>query len=436
MKVIKILVVLAILGGAAYGAWFFLRQKKEAAAVPKYRTAPIARTDIVKTVEATGTVTPRNTAKGIPVGAQVNGKLIKLFVDYNSVVTNGQVVALIDPLVYDANYKSAVARLHVNQANVKVSEASLKSRKAELVLAKKTYDRKKALVEKNMASQADFDSAEEALARAEASVESAEASLVSAKASVEQSEAEVSQQKANLEYCTIVSPVNGIVIDRKVEEGETVVSSMNAVPVLSIAEDLKTVWVEATIPEADVGAIREGQPVTFTADAYRRKFTGRVKQIRRAATTTNNVVTYPIIIEAENPDEMLFPGMTATLSIETARAEDVVAVAAAAFRFRPKEEDLERVPGEVPRGRKIWLKPLKDGDPLEYVKVDEGVSDDAFTQIVCEGASSFEGREAVLGYQVANAAAAAGDEGGSKNPFMPKFPKRGKNKGTAPEPKK
>ena len=436
MKVIKILVVLAVLGGAAYGAWAFMRQKKAADAVPRYRTAPIARTDIVKTVEATGTITPRNTAKGIPVGAQVNGKLIKLFVDYNSIVTNGQVVALIDPLVYDANYKSAVARLHVNQANVKVSEATLKSRKAELVLAKKTYERKKALVEKNMASQADFDSAEEALARAEASVESAEASLVSAKASVEQSEADVSQQKANLEYCTIVSPVNGIVIDRKVEEGETVVSSMNAVPVLSIAEDLKTVWVEATIPEADVGAIREGQAVTFTADAYRRKFTGRVKQIRRAATSTNNVVTYPIIIEAENPDEMLFPGMTATLSIETARAEDVVAVAAGAFRFRPKDEDLERVPGDVPRGRKIWLKPLKEGDPLEYVKVDEGVSDDAFTQIVCEGASSFEGREAVLGYQVANAAAAAGEEGGSKNPFMPKFPKRGKNKGTAPEPKK
>ncbi len=437
MKVIKTLVVLAVLGGAAYGAWFFLRQKSADAAAPRYRTAPIAKTDIVKTVEATGTITPRNTSKGIPVGAQVNGKLIKLFVDYNSTVTNGQVVALIDPLVYDANYKSAVARLHVNQANVKVSEANLKSRRAELVLAKKTHERKKALVEKNMASQADFDSAEEALARAEAAVESAEASLVSAKASVEQSEADVSQQKANLEYCTIVSPVNGIVIDRKVEEGETVVSSMNAVPVLSIAEDLKTVWVEATIPEADVGSIREGQPVTFTADAYRRKFTGRVKQIRRAATTTNNVVTYPIIIEAENPGEMLFPGMTATLSIETARAEDVVSVAAAAFRFRPKETDLERVQGEVPRGRKIWLKPLKDGDPLEYVKVEEGVSDDAFTQIVCDGAASLVGREAVLGYQVANVAvAAAGEEGGSKNPFMPKFPKRNKNKGTAPEPKK
>ena len=436
MKAIKILVVLAVLGGAAYGAWTFMRQKKEAAASPRYRTAPIARTDIVKTVEATGTITPRNTSKGIPVGAQVNGKLVKLFVDYNSIVTNGQVVALIDPLVYDANYKSAVARLHVNQANVKVSEATLKSRKAELVLAKKTYERKKALVEKNMASQADFDSAEEALARAEASVESAEASLVSAKASVEQSEADVSQQKANLEYCTIVSPVNGIVIDRKVEEGETVVSSMNAVPVLSIAEDLKTVWVEATIPEADVGSIREGQPVTFTADAYRRKFTGRVKQIRRAATSTNNVVTYPIIIEAENPDEMLFPGMTATLSIETARADDVVAVAASAFRFRPKDEDRDRIEGEVPRGLKIWLKPLRDGDPLEFVKVDEGVSDDAFSQVSCANAESLVGREAIIGYQLAGMEAAGAQGGDSKNPFMPKFPKRGKNKGTAPEPKK
>ena len=436
MKVVKTLAVLAALGGAAYGAWFFMRQRKVDAEAPRYRTAPIVRADIVKTVEATGTVTPRNTSKGIPVGAQVNGKLIKLFVDYNSTVTNGQVVALIDPLVYEANYKSAVARLHVNRANVKVSEANLKSRKAELALAKKTFERKKALVEKHMASQADFDSAEEALARAEASVESAEASLQSANASVEQSEADVSQQKANLEYCTIVSPVNGIVIDRKVEEGETVVSSMNAVPVLSIAEDLKTVWVEATIPEADVGSIREGQPVTFTADAYRRKFTGKVRQIRRAATTTNNVVTYPIIIEADNPDEMLFPGMTATLSIETARAENVVCVAAAAFRFRPKDEDRDRIAGEIPRGRKIWLKPLKDGDPLEFLQVEEGVSDDTSTELVCAGAASLEGREAVVGYQIAGAPGNGGPGGDSKNPFMPKFPQRNKNKGTAPEPKK
>ena len=394
---------------------------------PSYRLAPIARTDVVRTVEATGTVTPRNSPSGIPVGAQVNGRLIKLFVDYNSVVTNGQVVALIDPLVYEANYKSAVARLHVSRANVEVGEASVKSREAELALAEKTYSRKRQLVDKALAPIAELDSAEQALATAAASLDSAKASLKSAKASVEQAEAEVSQADANLKYCTIVSPVDGIVIDRKVEEGETVVSSMNAVPVLTIAEDLKTVWVEATIPEADVGNIKVGQPVTFTADAYRRKFSGRVIQIRRAATTTNNVVTFPVIIEADNPDEMLFPGMTATLSIETARAEDVLVVAAAAFRFRPHDEDVAGL-GELPRGRKLWL--LKDDGKIEPFVVTEGVSDDSFTEILADGVEALEGRSAVVGYQTV--ATAKQDE--TSNPFMPKFPK--KQKGSAPEPKK
>lgn len=394
---------------------------------PSYRLAPIARTDVVRSVEATGTVTPRNSPSGIPVGAQVNGRLIKLFVDYNSVVTNGQVVALIDPLVYEANYKSAVARLHVSKANVEVGEASVKSREAELALAEKTYSRKRQLVDKALAPLAELDNAEQALATASAGLESAKASLKSAVASVEQAEAEVSQAEANLKYCTIVSPVDGIVIDRKVEEGETVVSSMNAVPVLTIAEDLKTVWVEATIPEADVGNIKVGQPVTFTADAYRRKFTGKVIQIRRAATTTNNVVTFPVIIEAENPDEMLFPGMTATLSIETARAEDVLVVAAAAFRFRPHDEDIADL-GELPRGRKLWL--LKDDGKIEPVVVTEGVSDDSFTEILADGVDALEGRSAVVGYQTV--ATAKQDE--TSNPFMPKFPK--KQKGTAPEPKK
>lgn len=401
---------------------------------PSFRTAPIARTDIVRTVSATGSVTPRNSSKGIPVGAQVNGKLIKLYVDYNDVVTNGQVVALIDPQVYDANYKSAVAQLQVNKANVSVREAAVRSSEAELALAQKTYDRKKALVEKKVAPIADLDSAEESLERAKAGLESAKASLNSAHASVEQSEASVSKAKADLDYCTIVSPVDGIVIDRKVEEGETVVSSMNAVPVLTIAEDLDTIWVAADIPEADIGGIQVGQDVTFTVDAYRTRFKGKVKQIRKASTTTSNVVTFPVIVEAENPDQKLFPGMTATLSIETARAENVLAVAAAAFRFRPKDEDRDRIAGEIPRGRKIWLAPRKEGDPLEYVLVEEGVTDDSFTSIVCEGVDALEGREAVVGYQTANMAAMDGKD--STNPFMPKFPKRNQNKGTAPEPKK
>ena len=395
---------------------------------PQYRFAPITRADVVRTVEATGTVTPRNTKEGIPVGAQVNGRIIKLFVDYNSPVTNGQVVALIDPLVYEANYKSAVAQLHENEANVKVCEATVASSQAALVLAEKTYSRKKSLAEKSMAPVADLDAAEEALARAKASLESAKASLVKARAAVEQSEASVSRTKADLDYCTLKSPVDGVVIARKVEEGETVVSSYNAVPVLTIAEDLKVVWVEATVPEADVGNIKIGQEVTFTADAYRRKFRGRVKQVRKAHTTTNNVVTYPIIIEAENPDEMLFPGMTATLSIETARAENAVVVSAAAFRFRPKPE--EREEGEVPRGRKLWI--VGESGKLKPVVVTEGVSDTTNMQIV--SGEALEGKEAVVGYETPATLAAAKD--GTTNPFKPKFPQRGKNKGTAPEPKK
>ena len=405
------------------GAW-----EQPGGGAPRYRYAPITRADVVRTVEATGTITPRNTSKGIPVGAQVNGKVIKMFVDYNSTVTNGQVVALIDPLVYEATYKSAVAQLHVNQANVKVRKAAIKTCEAELTLAEKTYARKKSLTEKSMASVAELDSAVEALDKARASLESAKAGLASAEASVEQSEASVSKAWADLDYCTIRSPVNGIVIARKVEEGETVVSSYNALPVLTIAEDLKVIWVAATVPEADVGNIKVGQEVTFTADAYRRKFKGKVRQIRLASTTSSNVVTYPIIIEAENPDEILFPGMTATLSIETARAENAVVVSAAAFRFRPKEEDREEA--EVPRGRKIWL--VGDSGKLKPVLVKEGVADDSFIQIV--DGEPLEGKQAVVGYETTTTLAAKKD-GETTNPFMPKRQRRS-TAGTAPEPKK
>lgn len=391
---------------------------------PSYRLAPITRTDLVQSVEATGIVTPRNTKSGIPVGAQVNGKVVKLFVDYNSVVTNGQIVALIDPLVYEANYKSSVAQLHVNQANVLVREAAVKSAAAAQRLAQKTFDRKETLRQSMLCSQADHDAAREALDRAEAELESAKGALLSAKASVESSEAAVAKTKADLDYCTIRSPVDGVVIARKVEEGETVVSSYNAVPVLTIAEDLKTVWIEATIPEADVGLIRVGQKVSFTADAYRRTFTGVVKQIRKFATTTNNVVTYPVIIEAENPDELLFPGMTATLSIETGRADGAVVVSSAAFRFRPKEGEVAET--DVPAGRKVWL--LENGK-LVPRGVTAGVTDGVFTELV--NADDLEGREVVVGYETANAMK---DSQETKNPFMPNF-KRNGTKGTAPKPK-
>ena len=237
----KFLLVLFVFAAAGGAAWWYFASDVERASSGAYRTTLIGRNDIVRNVRATGTVTPRNSSSGIPVGAQVNGKLIKLFVDYNSVVTNGQVVALIDPRVYEASYKIAMAQFKVNEANVLVRTAALKSAEAELVMAEKTFERKKTLVERKTAAVVELDSATEALEKAKAGVESARANLESAKASVDQSRASAEKAKADLEYCTIISPVDGVVIDRKVEEGETVVSSMNAVPVLTIAEDLAKV---------------------------------------------------------------------------------------------------------------------------------------------------------------------------------------------------
>ena len=424
MKIVKWIVVLAVLGAGGWWGWKFLSAKKVEAKEVRYRTAPVLRSDIVRTVEATGTVQP---IKKVQVGAQVNGKIIRLLVDYNAIVTNGQVVALIDPLVYEANYRSALGELHSNEANVKKCEA-------QLALAEKTLARKKKLVDREMSPIADYDAALE-------SRDTAKASLDAAKASVERSNATVSQAKANLGYCTIVSPVNGIVIDRSVDEGQTVVSSMNAVPLLTIAEDLKVIWVEATVPEADVGSIRLGQRVTFTADAYRRRFTGKVIQIRKNATTTNNVVTYPIIVEAENPDEMLFPGMTANISVETARAENALAVTSAAFRFRPKSDEMTSAaaasldapsqPGQR-RIKAVWVK--NDAGKLDRIVVEDGISNDAFTEL--KGPVSLEGKDVVIGYETP--AFGMGAMGGNeqKNPFMPKPPQRNKNRGTAPAPRR
>ena len=391
---------IAVLVGAGWWAWRWYGARNEEAAAVRYRTAPVVRTDVFRTVEATGTVQP---IKEVEVGAQVNGRIVKLFVDYNSTVTNGQVVALIDPLVYEANYKSALGELHANQSNVKKCEA-------QLVLAEKTLARKEKLSKREMAPVADYDSALEAR-------DVAIASLAAAKASVERSEASVSQAKANLGYCTIVSPVDGVVITRSVDEGQTVVSSMNAVPLLKIATDLRRIQVEATVPEADIGSVRDGQSVTFAVDSYPgHTFTGVVTQVRMASTTTSSVVTYPVIIEADNPSGKLFPGMTANISVHIAEARGVLAVSSAAFRYHPPTPG---GPGEGTRpagGKKtLWLLGA-DGAP-ESVEVGTGLSDGSVTEI--KGDASLAGREAVLGVMPAMPKGGPG-AGGQSNPFMPK----------------
>jgi len=389
MKFIILLIFIAALTG---GGWYTYQKLNPKTVDVPYRTATVRRGTIVQEIRATGTVQP---IKEVEVGTQVNGRILNLYVDFNSAVTTGQIVALIDPAVYEANHAKDCAQLTSNQANVE--QIAVK-----LALAEKDLSRKTELADRNMLSKADLDTV-----RAERDGLNAQAKI--AAAAVEQSKATVKLSRTNLDYCTIRSPVNGVVIARNVDEGQTVVSSMNAQQLFKIATDLKRIQVEASIPEADVGLIRTNQPVSFTVDAYRDTFNGVVKQIRLASTTVQNVVTYPVIVEADNPDEKLFPGMTANISVEVARKENVQMIPAAALRFMPTNL-VTKV-----RGPKVWVLDT-DKRPVA-VSVKLGISDGTNTAI--EEPLDLDGKEVVLGVQ-SNGKGTASDT--PKNPFMPTQP--------------
>ncbi len=387
----KKVIFLVLLAAAAGGGGYVYQKKRPKKVEVAYRTAKVKRDTLVQDIRATGTIQP---IKEVEVGTQVNGRILQLYVDFNSAVTTNQIVALIDPAVYEANHAKDCAQLKSNQANVELYTV-------KLALAEKDLSRKTELSNRNMLSKADLD-----IVQAER--DALFAQLKISQAAVEQSSAVVKLSKTNLDYCTIRSPVNGVVIARNVDEGQTVVSSMNAQKLFLIATDLKRIQVEASIPEADVGLIRTNQPVSFTVDAYRDTFNGVVKQIRLAATTMQNVVTYPVIVEADNPDEKLFPGMTANISVEVARKEDVQVIPAAALRFAPTN-----LVTEV-RGPKIWM--LKTDQTPQAVGVTLGISDGTSTAV--EAPADLEGRDVILGFQTNGQPAS----GGPKNPFMPSPP--------------
>jgi len=426
-KWIERIVTLLVLAGLAVGGVLWYRAHRARAAVVHYRTAPVLRSDVYRTVDATGTVNP---IKEVQVGAQVNGKVIKLLVDYNSVVTNGQIVALIDPQVYEANYASALGQLHANEASVKKCEAAL-------VYSEKQLARKKSLLASSLAPVQDYDSA---LSTRDADL----AALNTAKANVEQSHASASQAKANLDYCTIVSPVDGIVIERNIDEGQTVVSSFSASELLKIATSLTRIQVEASVPEADIGSVKVGQDVSFTVDAHAGlTFTGVVTQVRLAATTTSSVVTYPVIIEAENIGGKLYPGMTANIAIHISEAKNSLCVTSAALRYKPAEESAAEVEvpatpsppigegatiagsGRKPKTGTLYLLDAA-GTPVR-TDIRLGITDGSFT--VIKEPADIEGREAVLGILDAATAAASG----TSNPFMPKMPEQKKRKAGPPD---
>ena len=387
----SIFVVILILAASA-GGWYFYQWKHPAVQPPTYRTAVITRGQVIQEVSATGTIQP---IKKVEVGTQVNGPITRLYVDFNSVVKEGDLVAQIDPAVYDATYTKARAQL-------KSDEATLEQMKVKLALSEKDLARKSELTKRKMLSQSDLDTA---LADRDSLI----AGIKIAEASIEQSRATVKQSKTSLDYCTIRSPVDGIVIDRNVDEGQTVVSSMSAQKLFEIATDLKRIQVDASIPEADVGMIRTNQPVRFNVDAYHDAFTGEVKQIRLAATTVQNVVTYPVIVEADNPNEKLFPGMTANISVEVARRENALVIPSAALRFMPTNLQTSV------HGPKIWILDSTNAPFAVAIKTD--ISDG--TRIALASPDNLEGKEVILGFQ-GNGPAASG--GAPKNPFMPTPP--------------
>jgi len=299
------LVVLGAIGGGGYFGWQRMQEKNEAKAKPVFNIAKIEKGDVVQQVTASGSLNP---VINVQVGSQISGLIKKLYVDFNSKVKAGEVVAEIDPATY--------------QTRLLQNEADLSSAMAALQLAQVNAKRAAALYKENLVSESENDTAQ--------------ANLTQAKAQVQTREAQVNSTKVDLERCTIVAPIDGIVIDRKVDVGQTVAASMNAPLLFMIANDLAKMQINASVAEADIGGVSEGQEVKFNVDAFPgRDFIGKVIQVRNSPITVQNVVTYDTIIEVDNSDEKLKPGMTANVQIITAKRTGTVRIPNSALRFKP-----------------------------------------------------------------------------------------------------
>jgi HlyD family secretion protein len=308
---------------AACGVAFYVYYKKKHAPPPyTFQTEPVQKRHIVGRVTATGTLLATVT---VQVGTQVTGRIQKLLVDYNSEVKKGQLVAKIDPLLYEAALDNA-------KADYLQAQAQVASAKATAELNKKLYARELALQKDNLASQQDVETAE-------TNANVSEANVNVAKANLAQQEAQLHTAQANLMYTDIISPINGTVISRSVDLGQTVAASLSAPTLFTIAEDLHKMQVNTNISEGDVGRLEVGMDASFTVDAFPgRTFKGKISQIRNAATTLQNVVTYDAVIDVVNDDLKLRPGMTANTTVVYAEKEDAMSVANTALRFRPPPE--------------------------------------------------------------------------------------------------
>ena len=318
-KLLKIAIVLAVLAGIAYGVKFFFFTEKASEAAGPLVSAKVTQTTISTTISATGTLEP---VDQVEVGTQVSGDIAKIYVDFNSKVKKGQVIAELD--------KSKL------KATLTQAEIAYRSAETDYKYKESTYNRIKKLSESNAASAVEL--------------ETAEYNMNSAKLSVERSKNEVSQARLNLSYATIKSPIDGVVLKRAVEVGQTVAASMSTPTLFVIAKDLSQMKVMAAVDEADIGQVKQGQRVTFTVDAFQEdKFNGSVQEVRLNPTTTSNVVTYTVVITAENPDQKLLPGMTATCTIVTQEVKDAIAIPVKALKFTPADGTPMADPRDFPR---------------------------------------------------------------------------------------
>ncbi len=365
-------------------AWFLLRGGKKEEKV-SFDTAKVENTNIQTSITATGTIEP---VTSVTVGTQVSGIVSKLYVDYNSVVKKGQVIAELDRT-------NLISELNTARAN-------LSSAQSTAAYELSNYNRYKTLYDKGLVSADEY--------------ESALLSYQKAKEQVNTSRESVQKAQTNLGYATITSPIDGVILSKSVEEGQTVAASFNTPELFVIAQDLTNMRVIADIDEADIGGVKDGQRVTFTVDAFPDdSFEGAVTQVRQQATTESNVVTYEVVISAPNKDLKLKPGLTANVTIFTLEKNNVLAVPSKALRFIPNEAFLKK--GEViddcEGDHKLWT---KEGNVFKAHKVETGTSNGVMTEIV---GGIQAGTEVLTDFNISGGDAVMPEQQAS-NPFMPR----------------
>jgi len=428
-----------LIGGAAVVAALFVVLGWNRTAQAQHFTAKVERGDIHDVVEATGTI---NAVITVQVGSQVSGTISKLFVDFNSRVHKGDLVALIDPALFQGAVQQATADLENARANLIAARANVEKAKAAFVQAKADYDRTVGLTKDGIMSQQQLDLAKATFDSSNAAVGGAQANVTQAEAQVTQKEAALAVAQTNLNYTVIRSPIDGKVVARNVDVGQTVAASLQAPTIFTIAQDLAKMQVYAKTDESDVGNIKVGKEVTFKVDAFPKEtFHGRVSQVRMNATTVQNVVTYDTIIDFANPDLKLFPGMTAYVTIPVATAQDALKLPNTALRYKPPmapeeilamykqygiENNERRKATEdpaasdggnkggggtqnqprTPRSDSAVVWKLRADNTMEPVKVSLGITDHSYTEVTAVAKGGLkEGDELIIRSVVAKSSA-------------------------------